>query len=126
MLSGVIKSFRTGAQNGEYTVTRKTDGGFTSDGYPVEPTTKTIKIIASVQPFGADRIQALPDGVRIEDASLLFTTTPLHGSTSTDRSDIVSIEGALHTVVSVSGPWQLGKSIHYEVVLKKQTVGNVS
>lgn len=126
MLSNVIKKFRTGKRDGVYYVTRITDAGVDSTGYALDPSTEQVRIEASVQPAGRQYLQVLPDGLRIEDTQIIFTATLLHASTPSQRADVVDVDGVPYTVVSVLGPYQLGRSFSYEVIAAKQSVGGSS
>lgn len=101
----VIASFATddGAGSGAYAVTRCAEGTRT-DGLWQPGATSSVSIVASVQPLDGDALKFLPEGVRAEDARLLFTTTPI--IVEDGRADVVTISGATYRFYLVE-PWSL-------------------
>lgn len=77
---------------GTYTVTRTARGTVTLGRY-TPGATSTFPIVADVQDVTGDYLRDLPEGVRTEDARMVFTTTLLVAKSQTADADIISIDG---------------------------------
>lgn len=89
-LAALIASFAT--STGSYTVTRRTKGGFVR-GRAQSTTDTTLTITASVQPASGRDLLRLPEGRRMTETRVLFTTTLLLAGDSTREADLVTING---------------------------------
>lgn len=116
MISSVIGRLQTGT----YAVTRKVAGTYDNNGRAVTGSSTVITVDAVVQPYNPRKLAPLPEGIRSEEARLLHATTLLRTQDNTGPADIVTISGEQYTVLSVSGPWQLRGSTHYECIVARQ------
>lgn len=118
MLADVITSLGGGA----LTVTRTAVGSL-SQGRYTPGATSNIGIVALIQPISGRDLRALPDGLHASDVRALFTTTPLKNlDPTTGAGDTVAIAGETYRVFNVEGPWTLGGSTHYRVLVARQVV----
>lgn len=116
MLSDVLETFGTGV----YTVTRPAVGSYDAHGRYVPGEDDEFEIEACVQPADGDSVQSLPEGLRRQNARVVFTVTELRaGGDDFGKSDAVEIDGARWYVHSVEGPWNLTDDIHYRVIVVK-------
>lgn len=85
---------------GTYTVTRTARGAIANGRY-TPGATSTLPIVADVQDVTGDQLRDLPEGVRSEDARMLFTTTKLIAKSEAEDADVIEIDGDTWRVVRV-------------------------
>jgi hypothetical protein len=98
-LSDVIAQYGTGS----YTVTRSTPG-VPVDGIQPQPSTATFSISASIQPVDGATLEDLPEGQRIEQSRVIWTTTALVARQESPpvEPDAIVIDGDEYRVTKVS------------------------
>lgn len=106
-LNGAIAEHATG----EYTVTRRTGGAWTTDGEWTEGAPSTFTIVASVQPAGED-LQDLPEGMSLDDVRMVYTETELIPLRDGVEPDYVEILGKSYRVQKCSR-WDHWGETHY-------------
>ncbi len=81
------------------------------------PTTAALSISASVQPLTGRDLKRLPEGSRVSDALVLFTTTELKTSGAGQSPDLIAIGGESYEVQNVEAWGNVG-SFWKAIVLK--------
>lgn len=112
-MSDVVNSMLTDA----YTVSRRSPSAYV-DGR-LQPSTDSILVIdASVQPLvGPADLQRLPEGMRTDEARVIFTTTELFTQGPGQDPDIISIEGFAYEVHTVEAWGNVGN--YYRAIASK-------
>lgn len=97
-MGGAIASFQTGS----YTVTR-TGMPTVSGGISTPGSTSTFDISASIQPATPEHIQRMPEGARVDDVLVLYTTAEVRSQDEATGAppDRVSVNGRTYELTSV-------------------------
>lgn len=118
-LEGVVGDFATGT----YQVTRRTASSWSAEGYPVDGTTSTIAIEASVQPKGSGAdVRVDASGRRLDYQYVVYTETELRTLSPTSTPDVVTIGGEPHEVVAVE-LWTLDDFTHCRAYVARNLPG---
>lgn len=113
-LTGVIAEF---AIPGGLTVTRSVAGSYVSGVYQ-DGLTSTIAMGACVQPARPKDVQALPEGLRSEQALLVFTAVALNAATAAGaKGDTFAFEGATYEVRQTE-PWNQMAGFYKAIAVK--------
>lgn len=111
-MSDVVESMFTDF----YTVTRRSPSAYVA-GRLQPATTSTLTISACVQPIAGIDLQRLPEGMRIDGALSLWTTTPLFTKGAAQDPDQMVVEGETFEVATVE-PWGVVGN-YYKAVLQR-------
>ena len=99
-----------------YTVTRRSPSAYVL-GKLQPSTTSTLTISACVQPIAGIDLQRLPEGMRVDGALSLWTTTPLFTKGPAQDPDFVAVEGETFEVATVE-PWGMVGN-YYKAILQR-------
>lgn len=97
-LSGVIMALATGT----YTVTRRAAGSV-SGGIYAPGSSSTLSVKALVQPGEPEHLERLPEGTRLDDVKVVFSSSPLYTQNEATGApaDLLSIDGKSYEVEAV-------------------------
>ena len=99
-----------------YTVTRRSPSAYVA-GRLQPATTSALTISACVQPIAGIDLQRLPEGMRVDGALSLWTTTPLFTKGPLQDPDFVDVEGETFEVATVE-PWGMVGN-YYKAILQR-------
>ncbi len=120
-LTDIIAHFSTAAADGSpggYSVTRRAQGAYGTDGVFVPGSTSVITIDACIVPFSGRERVTLPEGCRLADVRVIDTTTPLIA----EPPDVITIAGEPFAVFEVEAPVHMGGGIRYTAYASRQVI----
>jgi hypothetical protein len=115
-VTGVIAAFTTGT----YTLVRSSGEDTYVKGRRVAPATSTSSIVGCIQPVTGRDLQVLPEGMRADEARVLYSTSELRAEPPIDR---VIIDGEVWEVFKCER-WQGFGTTHYKAFVSRMTVGS--
>lgn len=126
-VTDVIDDFPTGDGDGDgaYTVTRRASSTLVM-GRTVDGATSTFPITASVQPVSGRELRLVPEGMRADDARVIYTATRLDPTPGGPDQVAIVVDGVplQYVVYKVQGPWELEDGTHWVAYAARPTESN--